>query len=160
VGYWKYCVDISWNVVGVGDTPYGVSHSTVILGLDNCPVACDRGYMLFPDTVGVSSGEGGCYVDYYAEFSCKGDPSIGLVVPTLKFEPYAAVCEPGAEGSGEFCFYSIAPPRTVEEYPATVWIKYGLSVSSGPLTGSLPGCGTSDAAVKPSSWGAIKALLR
>ena len=65
VGYWKYCVDISWNVIGVGDTPYGVSHSTVILGLDNCPDACDRGYLLFPDTVGVSSGEGDCYVDYY-----------------------------------------------------------------------------------------------
>jgi hypothetical protein len=158
-GYWKYCLTITWDVRNFGDKAHALSHVSVMLGLENCPLACATNYFTFDDTVGTSIGGDGCTVYYYCEFVCKGDPTMPVHVPTLKFEPCGTLCEPGTYGTVYVCFYSLAPPRLTYSLPSSVWIKFGLNVTSGKLEGLLPNCIDPTAAVEPSTWGRIKALI-
>lgn len=156
-GYWKYCITVTWNVRDFSDPAHSLSHVSILLGLETCSLVCQPGYFAFDDTVGTSSGYDGCTVYYYSEFNCKGEPTIPVHVPTLKFEPFATSCEPGVAGTAHVCFYSVAPPKVTTAYPSSVWIKFGQNVTSGKIEGALPGCRF--AGVEASTWGRIKALI-
>jgi hypothetical protein len=158
-GYWKYCLTLHWDVTRYDGKPHAMSHLSLLLGLENCPGACEQGYFASTDTVGTSSDCGGCIVHYYMDFNCKGDPTLGILVPTVKFEPYGEKCEPGIAGTAYLCFYSLASPRPIRAYDASLWIKFGLNIASGTLEGVLPRCAATTP-VEPTTWGAIKALLR
>jgi hypothetical protein len=157
-GYWKYCLDVSWDVSPYDPKAHGVSHVSILLGLDDCPSACKDGYFAFADTAGSSSGVEGCTVYYYVEFDCKGDPTIPPAVPTIKFEPYENSCEPDVAGTAHVCFYSEAEPRPAGTLPAYVWIKFGPYIEEGTLEGTLPRCEQGTNPREPSTWGSIKAL--
>ena len=159
VGYWKYCLTITWDVTNYGGKPHALSHISILLGLENCPRACDFGYFAFADTVGYGTGEKGCTAHYYSYFECKGDPTIPVRMPTVKFEPYESGCEPGVAGTAVVCFYSVSPPRPIYPFLRPIWIKFGLNVTDGPLEGVLPNCINPSNALEPSTWGAIKALF-
>jgi hypothetical protein len=158
-GYWKYCFTLHWDVTRYDGKPHAMSHVSLVLGLENCPDACSPGYFEAPDTAGNGTGTDGCVVNYYMEVNCKGDPSIGITVPTVKFEPYCDLCEPDIAGTAYLCLYSVSSPRPIGAYDASLWIKFGLNIASGTLEGVLPRC-ASTTLVEPTTWGAIKALLR
>ncbi len=156
-GYWKYCFDIEWDTTSYGG--YGLSHSSVFLGLEDCSAACSPGAFAFADTVGSSGGDDDCTVWYYALFECGGDPHFPqFPFPTIKFEYYEDDCEPGGVGSAHLCFYSIFVPSPPADHPNRLGIKFGLSTETGPLDGQLPMCETSPA--ETVSWGTIKSLYR
>lgn len=157
-GYWRYCITIDWNVSEYPEAARGQSHVTMVLGLDECLGYCGEACFVFPDTVGMSDGIGGCEVHYYAELDIEGDPTIPPATVTLKFEPYPAECEPDVAGTASVCFYSLFPPRTVDSDPGSLWIKFGQFVEEGFITGRLPSCST--AGVETSTWGSIKRLFR
>jgi hypothetical protein len=157
-GYWKYCINIDWDVSQYSDGAHGQSHVSIVLGLEECLAYCGEACFSLPDTVGVSDGEGGCQVYYYAELDLFGDPTIPPAVSTLKFEPYPAACEPDVSGTASVCFYSLFPPRVADSNPGSLWIKFGQFTEEGFITGRLPSCST--AATENSSWGGIKRLFR
>jgi len=49
-----YCLDVGWDISECGS---GLSHLSINLLLNDCPCACDEGYILFPDTVGTGTCE-------------------------------------------------------------------------------------------------------
>jgi hypothetical protein len=156
-GYWKYCLLTSWDVSTHVEGSHGMSHVTIVLGLETCLAACGDACIGFPDTVGVGQGEGGCTVYYYAELDLNGDPTVPASTPTLKFEPYPATCEPGVSGVVSVCFYSLAPPDPLGA-SGYAWIKFGPYVEAGTIEGMLPSCiGTS--ALVNSTWSSIKRLF-
>lgn len=157
-GYWKYCITINWDITKYGGKPHGLSHISIVLGLENCPLVCRPGFFASAEMAGGGSGEGGCTAQYYFEFNCKGDPTIPRPVPTIKFEPYGA-CLPGIAGTANVCFYSLAQPRPAQTYTDAVWMKFGRNITAGPIEGMLPSCITPEVSVERSTWGAIKALF-
>jgi hypothetical protein len=160
-GYWKYCIEITWDVTGYNG--YGLSHADVFLGLENCICVCDSGYFAFADTVGSGPGTpngGPCTVYWYGMFLCDGDPTIPDGMPLIKFEYYENDCEPGEAGSVCFCFYSIAAPTTVGTFTDALGIKFGPDFEKGDLVGVLPSCETAYSGFEQSTWGTVKALYR
>jgi len=158
VGYWEYCITISWDTSRYPGGARGQSHVSIVLGLEECLGYCGESCFMFPDTVGVSDGIDGCDVYYYAELDLNGDPTIPPTTSTLKFEPYPAGCEPDVSGTASVCFYSAFPPRIADGQPGSIWIKFGQFTEEGFITGSLPSCRT--AATEESTWGGIKGLFR
>ncbi len=154
LGKWKYTVDVIWDT----GTQHGLSHLDVLLGLKDCPCACDiPGSTL--DQAGFSTGEGGCTVYYYGEFECS-DPSIpNLKEAMVKFEPVEDECEPGRVGVGTFVFYSDWPPVTPVGMPKLLAIKASGDVCLGDLSGVLPDCRCSSPA-EFKTWGVVKVLFR
>jgi hypothetical protein len=160
-GLWKYCITLAWDVTGFGGKPHGLSHLSLLPGLDSCIYICRPGYFAFADTIGTSTNEDSCLTYYSGKFNCKGDPTLPNKAPALKFEPYGnEACDPGVSGTANFCLYSPIPPRLAGTYPDALWIKFGQDTASGPLVGTLPDCGNPTTAVEATTWGAIKALLR
>jgi hypothetical protein len=159
-GYWKYCLTVNWDVRNYGGQPHGVSHFSLPLGLGDCKYICQAGYAVFADPAGSSLAQSGCTTLYSGEFNCcKGDPSILLTGPVVKFDPKSSGCEPGLLGTAILCFYSPVAPRASGTYPNGVWIKFGTNRACGPLVGQLPGCGSPVIGTEASTWGGIKALF-
>jgi hypothetical protein len=157
-GFWKYCYEVSWCAL-----PHGVSHVDVLLWMvQDCPCLCSQGYFAFADTVGSGPGTPNgepCIVCYHGMFECNGDPSVGLEMPVIKFEPYEDHCEPDVEGWAHLCFYSVAEPIGIGSGEC-VGIKFAGEFAVGDLTGVLPGCDTERSSPAPAAWGKIKALYR
>ena len=158
-GYWKYCMSIGWDVSGYAEGAHGASHVSLVLELEECLPDCGDACFAFPDTVGMGAGDNGCDVYFYAELDIKGDPTVPAENPTVKFEPYADICEPDVAGTANVCFYSLIPPESGDPEDAPIWIKFGLYTEEGLITGPLPSCeGT--ATVGHSTWSSIKRLFR
>jgi hypothetical protein len=109
--------------------------------------------------VGVGGGGEACSVYFYAELDIKGDPTVLIEVPMLKFEPYPDTCEPDVTGNAYVCFYSSMPPEAGDSPPASVWIKFGPYTEEGLIIGKLPSC-SGTAATGRSTWSSIKRLFR
>jgi len=156
-GYWEYCAEVEWNTTDFGG--HGLSHTDVLLGLENCATACDEGVFAFADPAGEGEGEGGCTVYFYAVFECEGDPLLpAFPFPTIKFEPYEDECQPGPVGTALLCFYSDYGPAPWEEYTNHVAVKFGTSIEMGLLVGQLPECPSTP--VEQSTWALIKSIYR
>ena len=160
VGMWKYCVALAWDVTDFGGKPHGLSHASLLPGLDSCVYICRPGYFAFADTVGFSVGAGACTTYYHGHFNCKGDPTLPTQSVAVKLEPnHDGVCTPGTSGTARFCFYSPVAPRAADTYPDALWVKFGQNTASGPLAGTLPDCGNPSTSAEATTWGAIKAIL-
>jgi hypothetical protein len=158
LGYWEYCYHIYWDTTEYGG--HGLSHTTIYLDLAECACACDEGYFGFHDIAGVGLGEGGCEVDFYAEFDCYGDPHFPGEGPTLKFEPFEDDCEPGVSGWVHVCYFSLFPPTDPGIFEDHLGIKFGQNVETGDLDGVLPYCECDTNPAVPGTWGVIKSLYR
>ena len=147
-GQYKYTLNFTW------DLPQGLSNVTLDCKM-NCALACQLTWG-FDDPSGFSDGVNGapCVVDYVGEFNCNGNPSIGLMVPIIKWDTVEAVgCEPGATGSGTLWFYTIAAP--FQNGPTPIFLlKNGLQVCEGTVSGVCPAICTNP--VEESTWGAVK----
>ena len=154
-GMWKYCLEIEWDTSG-----HALSHTTLFIGLEVCPLFCDPGFFMFPEPAGSGPGEDGCTVIYYGSFLCYGDPTMpGDEGPTIKFEYDEEIgCEPGPTGTASLCFYSIGFPTEPDIFLDYLGIKYGTDTNTGDLEGVLPTCIISS--VQAQSWGSVKALYR
>jgi hypothetical protein len=160
-GYWKYCINIDWDLTEFGDR--GVSHIGVLLGLEACPSVCIPGYFAFKDTAGMGigiAGDDSCVLHWHGLFECQGDPGTPDAVPIIKFEYFEGSCEPGPVGFAQVCFYSIAPPTPPDTFPAALAAKFGRSWTSGDLIGVLPICDPNYVSNRISTWGNVKALFR
>jgi hypothetical protein len=164
LGDYKYCAEITWDTGA--QQGGGLSHLDLLLGLDDCPCACDGFSFGADDTAGVSNGTtsavagDSCTVYYTATAMC-GDPSVpgdeGLLVKFEYFNP--PVCQPGRTGTGTFCFYSDWPPTPIAT-TSSIIIKFGRGECYGDLTGVLPGCSCEVNATATESWGRVKTLYR
>jgi hypothetical protein len=157
-GYWEYCYHIYWDTTEYGG--HGMSHTTVYLALAECVCACDEGYFGFHEIAGVGVGEGGCELDFYAEFDCDGDPHFPIEGPTVKFEPFEDPCEPGEVGWIHVCYFSLFPPTDPTIFEDHLGIKFAQSVETGDLEGVLPYCDCEMSPTTESAWGVIKSLYR
>jgi hypothetical protein len=75
-------------------------------------------------------------VSYDGAFEPRGDPSISLTAPILKWEPVSGG-SPGKAGVGTFWFYSDAAPLT-GTFTDVLAAKYGRHTIYGDLTGAYP----------------------
>ncbi len=156
-GYWKYCFEIGWDVSEFG---HGVSHASMILGLEDCFCACDDPYFMCADPAGSGPGVGGCTVYYYCEFDCEGNPHFPGEGPTIKFEPDEDDCEPGYTGWIEACFYSLFEPIDPGVFPDVLGIKFATQTETGDLEGVLPFCECGITPVDHATWSVIKSIYR
>jgi hypothetical protein len=156
IGLWEYCYEVCW-----AGLPHGVSHVDFLLCLlAECECACEPGYFAFADTAGSGDGTlngGSCTVYYQGMFSCDGDPSIGIDLPVVKFEPYEDDCEPDVDGCAYLCFFSIGAPVPATSCDFTA-IKFGTEFATGLVEGVLPSCDTAFSGAEASTWSGIKAL--
>lgn len=158
LGIYQYTIQIYWDTC----CPHGQSHLNLGLGFDveTCPGVCENFAFGAPDTAGVSTGvlDSECYVYYYAEFNCEGDPSSpGAEGAIVKFEPYANECEPGTVGEGTFIFYSDWPPIEIEPDNGFLSMKFDHGYCVGDLAGVVPKC-VPPVPVEQGTWGRIKTL--
>lgn len=160
-GYWKYCLDIGWDT---GTSGPGMSHVSLLLGLESCTCVCDTGMFKFASPAGSGPGDPpGCTVYYYGSFWCEGDPTINEFddSPTVKFEYEDGTgCEPGPTGTAQLCFYSWFPPTEQGTFYNVLGVKAGTDyVGLGNIVGVMPfcECGTP---VEDCTWGAVKSLYR
>ena len=58
-GYWEYCISVGWDVTQYPEGAHGASHVSILLELEECLADCGDACFVFPDTVGVGSGEDG-----------------------------------------------------------------------------------------------------
>ncbi|MCK4303091.1 MAG: hypothetical protein KAY24_02505 [Candidatus Eisenbacteria sp.] len=161
LGAWKYTITVEWDT----GTQYGLSHLDLLLALEACPNVCEEFPFAVQDTAGYGSGidhyEEPCTLYYAGEFECNGDPSIGVAVPLVKFEPLpGASCEPDAFGAATFSFYTDWGPIPVSQPNALLALKAGPLACFGELTGELPECDGSATDVERITWGQIKSRFR
>jgi hypothetical protein len=156
LGAWKYCLEVAWDT----GSDHTLSYIDVLLGLEACPCVCDEFPFAAQDPAGDSNGVEGrsiCVVSYRAVWSCLGDPSLGIEVPLVRYNPIEQWdCVPGATGEGTFCFYSDWAPVAVTIPNELLVMRAGDDMCTGELTGVLPGCNCGPAPTSEVSWGQIK----
>jgi hypothetical protein len=162
LGDYKYCAEIVWDMgAKMGG---GLSHLDLILGLGDCPCACDAFSFGADDTAGVSNGltsfiAGDSCTVYYSATAMCGDPSVpGDEGPLVKYEYLDSGCQPGPTGAGTFCFYSDWPPEPIENPTDNIIVKFGQGDCTGDMSGVLPACNCGPNATQSSSWGRVKSL--
>lgn len=156
-GYWRYCLDVTWDTAELGD--HAMSFVNLFIGLGDCPCACSPGVIVFPEPAGVGVGEHGCQFLLEGVYDCHGDPHFPGGGPSVKFEPAAGSCEPGPKGSARLCFYSAFSPAAPATESGALGFKSSTHTITGDLTGTLPVC-LCASPVEESSWGMVKALYR
>ena len=152
-GLWKYTLDISW------DTPQGLSNVTLSCDFQ-CAAVCDAAWA-FPDTAGTGPGinddedpvPGQCELPFAGEFDCRGNPSIGLAGPVVKWDALDGNgCEAGPLGSATLCFWVDMPPDPNSSAPV-VLVKNGQNVCDGMIVGDCPQC---PVGAEPIDWSQVK----
>jgi hypothetical protein len=152
-GLYKYTIEFSW------DTPQGLSNVTLDCGFECDPqLACQQTYA-FDTPAGYSDGvPPPCQVEYYGEFNCSGNPSVGITHPIVKWDAIdTGSCEPGNMGSGTLCFYTNLPPLPDSPLPIIIE-KDGQNVCQGIIIGDCPTL--CSVPVEEASWGAVKTRFR
>jgi len=137
-GWYKYTYDVTWT----GGKKEGLSRLDLLL--TGC--LAEDGSIGFDSGVGghdgISTDEHGSGFDlpYLAALSLRGDPSIDLPDPVIKWEPVGRR-DPGQSGSGLFWFYSdAAPVYTGYDGAGLIVAKQGHDATYGDITGAYPGC--------------------
>jgi hypothetical protein len=140
-GWYKYTYDVTWSL------SRGLSHWDLVLK----PACTQEDHLFVFDTDiggafdGLSTGKNWSSskpvvftVSYEGDFEARGDPSIGLTNPLVKWEPIAGD-DPRKYGVGTFWFYSNVIPE-YGTFDDIVVGKYGRYTKYGDLTGAYPSC--------------------
>jgi hypothetical protein len=147
VGWYKYTVDISWQVSTEPGEGEALSIWTFLLdpGCIN-----DDHVFIFDDTAGYSTNEEEepGTVSWYAAIELNGGSTSKYLegFPLIKYEQTEGQSdEPGAVGSGTFCFYSNVIPQDGSDgegapWPDAIFALTGGSEVFGDLTGDGPSC--------------------
>jgi hypothetical protein len=140
-GWYKYTYTVQW------DLSKDLSHLDLVM-----PDCSTEGQIQFAFDTDAGGSEDGhstpsgyhtgqpvvFSVPYAGAFEPRGDPSISLAKPLIKWEPYSCR-QPGKDGVGEFWFYSTGAPIT--GLFGDVWAaKFGQNTVYGDLTGDYPTC--------------------
>jgi hypothetical protein len=140
-GWYKYTYTVTW------DLSKDLSHLDLVV--PDCSTGGWCQFAFDTDAGGSEDGHstGSDYhtgqpvvfsVPYAGAFEPRGDPSISLAKPLIKWEPYSCR-QPGKDGVGEFWFYSTGAPIT--GLFDDVWAaKFGQNTVYGDLTGAYPTC--------------------
>jgi len=143
-GWYKYTYDVTWTF------PKGLIQWDLILepGFTHPDHQIVFGTAFGGASDGLSTGDGWTpgkplvfTVSYEGAFEPKGDPSIYLVAPLVKWEPTDIGGEPGKKGAGQFWFYADIPPE-YGTFDNVLAAKYGRNNIFGDLTGAYPSCQT------------------
>ena len=142
IGWYKYTYEVTWNL------SKGLSHLDLVLK----PGCTQEDHQIvFASDLGAgwdgrSTGDGWTTgkpvvftVPYEGFFEPKGDPSIHLAKPLVKWEPIKTGDQPGKSGVGQFWFYA----NIVPEYGSFDNVfagKYGKNEVFGDLAGAYPSC--------------------
>jgi len=134
-GWFKYSYTLTW------DLSNGLSHLDLTLPpeslTDDIHFGFDAGTSGQSTGPGYHSGDTPVYTVFYdGTFEPRGDPSISLTAPILKWEPVSGD-SPDKAGVGTFWFYSDAAPLT-GTFMDVLAVKYGRSTIYGDLTGAYP----------------------
>jgi hypothetical protein len=156
-GYWRYCLDVTWDTAEVGG--YAMSFVNFLISLGDCPCACSPDLVIFDDVAGTGTGQHGCELSFYGIYDCHEDPHFPELGPSIKFEYADTGCEPAPAGSATVCFYSVFGPGEQELHTDVLGIKASTSTVRGDLLGVLPVC-VCGSPVEDASWGVVKALYR
>jgi len=153
-GYYLYTIELTFML------EKGLSNVTLKLNVDDCPELACQQLFFFPDPAGRMSGASAdCPVPFFGEYNCRGNPSIDLVGPVVKWDAgVAGDCEPGKWGSVTLYFYTNVGPDPKVQMPFFL-IKNGQEVCEGFLVGDTPG----PACMVPShdtTWGSVKSIYQ
>ena len=157
LGTWKYTITIDYDT----GSNYGVSHIDLLLDEpDNCLCEDFDAGLAWVATAGYFYNDGDvCQVDLMAMLECKGDPSLDLVEPMLKFEyDEEADCEPGPAGTAVIYIYSFFGPAPIAEPNMFLVDKHAQLACTGEITGVFPGLPCDPVPDATHSWGAVKSL--
>lgn len=151
-GFYLYTITLDYML------DYGLSNVSLKLNVDECPELACQQWFYFPNPAGLMSGEAtDCNVPFIGEYNCRGNPSIGLLGPVVKWDAgYSSTCEPGKRGTIILYFYTNVGPDRDSVMPFLL-IKNGQEVCEGFIIGDTPG----PACMVPANqtnWGAIKSL--
>jgi hypothetical protein len=138
----------------------GLSNVTLDLGFSDClEYACGQ-IFLFADPAGESPGQiEDCAVTYVGEFNCRGNPSIDLTVPVVKWDVSATSdCAPGKTGTATLRFYTNLGPDSNRDVSLFL-IKNGQEVCEGTVTGDVP-LSPCSVPTRDVRWGEIKSMYQ
>ncbi|MBN1631344.1 MAG: hypothetical protein JW990_16395, partial [Thermoleophilia bacterium] len=68
-GYWRYCIDVSWDTAEMGG--HAMSFVNFFISLGECPCACSPGLVRFAYPAGTGIGEDGCEIALNGIYDCK-----------------------------------------------------------------------------------------
>ena len=153
-GFYLYTIELTFML------EKGLSNVTLKLNVDDCPELACQQLFFFPDPAGrMDGGESNCHVPFTGEFNCRGNPSIDLLGPVVKWDVgYAGGCEPGQTGSITLYFLTNVGPDPNSRMPFFL-IKNGQEICEGYLIGDTPGPACLVPA-HPMKWGAVKSIYR
>ncbi|MBU0742649.1 hypothetical protein KKG45_03090 [bacterium] len=155
-GDWRYEMRVTWE----NNSPFALSHFN--LKLDdgtNCNDEDIRSYLIWNSPAGVARCFGVNAAIYFdAVLEMGGDPSLGIDVPLIKYEPNdMSEIRPGPNGVGVFVFWSNLPPWPIDRPNVLLSEKFGQLHSFGQMDGVFPALPCDPIATDQSSWGAVKA---
>jgi hypothetical protein len=151
-GFYLYTIELHFVL------EKGLSNVSLKLNVEDCPELACQQLFYFPDPAGtLSDAETLCPRAFIGEYNCKGNPSIDLVGPVVKWDAVSSGgCVPGKTGTVTLYFYTNIGPDPDSRMPFFL-IKNGLLVCEGHLVGDTPGPACM-VPVDGTSWGAIKAI--
>jgi hypothetical protein len=159
LGEWRYELRIEWY----NESGRDMSHFNLSLGQGT---ECDEndvtGEIFFLPLAGyLYRGGHTLPVACYAEYEMRGDPSLGITDPLLKFEPCMYMQRPvGESGSGKVLFWSDHPPADILMPNQFLSEKFGLDGITGEVTGVFPGLPCDPVGNETMDWGHLKATYR
>jgi hypothetical protein len=155
-GTWRYEMRVTW----VNNSSYALSHFN--LNLDdgaNCSYQDIVSYLIWESPAGQAQCFGINSTVYFdAVLMMDGDPSLGIYVPIIKYEPNGmSETRTGTRGVGVFTFWSNLSPWPIDEPNDLLSEKFGLLHSFGGLDGVFPALPCNPIAARQQSWGMVKA---
>ena len=154
-GVWRYEMRVTWE----NNSPYALSHFNLKLDDGTNCTEEDISSHLFWDS---PAGEAQCFgvnatIYFDAELEMNGDPSLGIDVPLIKYEPNEmSDTRPGPDGVGVFVFWSDLPPWPIDRPNLLLSEKFGQQHSFGQMDGVFPALPCGPIAEDQCSWGTIK----
>ena len=159
LGEYRYELRIEWYNGDGRD----MSHFNLSLGQGT---ECDENditdEILFLPLAGyLDQGNGRLPVACYAAYEMRGDPSLDITDPLLKFEPLSYMQRPvGASGAGKVVFWSDHPPADILMPNQFLSEKFGRTGITGEVTGVFPGLPCDPVGNETLDWGHVKSMFR
>ena len=159
LGQWRYTLTIEWS----NATGHDMSHFNLSLGAGTeCGEEEISRQVRFQALAGfLYQGGWNVPVGCYASFERRGDPSLGITEPLLKFEPCTYMQRPvGDSGVGKVVFWSDHAPADILMPNRFLSEKFGRDGITGEVTGVFPGLPCDPVAGETMDWGRVKSTYR